>query len=106
MMFAPVYTDNTYIAPTNMSGAELLGGGYCTVGKIVIVNMRVKTTAVFASVQLPIPNLTVNAVGGAIYNTTQNDLEYYYLNISDGKACFNSIAIGDIFLISFTYVMK
>ena len=96
--------DNIYITPTDISNAEILDGGYCIVGKIVIVSMRVKTTGEYIGIRIPKPRLALNAIGGAIYNTTQNKVEYFYVNTTDGKLAFNSISIGDEFLISFSYM--
>ena len=96
--------DNVYITPTDINNAEILDGGYCKVGKIVLVSMRVKTTGEYISIKIPKPYLTLNAIGGAIYNTTQNKVEYFYVNTPDGRLSFNSISIGDEFLISFSYM--
>lgn len=102
--------NNTYINSglTPSSGCSIVNGGYCVVGKVVIVNMRIsKTTSYNVTISgLPAPSISTgsNYVSVFGYDATNEKVAFGYIS-STGQLNIPSayISEGNI-LLSCVYV--
>lgn len=91
----------------SVDNGTLIGGGYVTVGNIVIVNIRVQATSTPTMITgLPAPAITEsgNIVGSTAYDSTNERAAFFYMN-SSGTIIFPG-ALGSTgsYLISLVYI--
>lgn len=88
----------------------LVGGGYCKIGNLVIVNFRFNSTTTSTPVAItgfpkPKAGVSANYIGGACYDSENERAGFFYMN-ANGQLTFPARLGSGQFLVSFTYITE